>query len=144
MIHGARAAVRRAKGKSDRLSQWVMALAARRHPNVVATALANKTARIAWAMLRHGTDYQPDLIALMDRPDQPTSAKVDVEGVQLTIAKQAQRWQTGRTGASKTRECPDARSTKKRLGTGARIAIMAVHRSLDAAARGRIYVSSRT
>ena len=61
LIHGARAAIRTAGGKRDRLSQWLMALAARRHPNVVATALANKTARIAWAMLRHGTDYQPDL-----------------------------------------------------------------------------------
>lgn len=61
MIHGARAAIRTAGGKRDRLSQWVMALAARRHPNVAATALANKTARIAWAMLRHGTDYQPNL-----------------------------------------------------------------------------------
>ena len=61
LIHGARAAIRTARGKHDRLSQWVMALAARRHPNVVATALANKTARIAWAMLRHGTDYQADL-----------------------------------------------------------------------------------
>jgi transposase len=40
-----------------------MALAARRHPNVVATTLANKTARIAWVMLKHGTDYQPELIA---------------------------------------------------------------------------------
>jgi len=27
-----------------------------------ALALANKTARIAWAMLRNATDYQPDLI----------------------------------------------------------------------------------
>jgi transposase len=62
LIHGARSAMRTAKGKSDRLSQWVMALAARRHPNVVVTALANKTARIAWAMLRRGTDYQPELI----------------------------------------------------------------------------------
>jgi transposase len=62
LIHGARSAIQRTKGKDDRLSQWVMALAARRHPNVVATALANKTARIAWAMLRHGTDYQPELI----------------------------------------------------------------------------------
>jgi len=62
MIHGARSAVATAKGKRDRLSQWVMAVAARRHPNVAATALANKTARIAWAMLRHGTDYQADLV----------------------------------------------------------------------------------
>jgi transposase len=63
MIHGARSAIKTVKGKHDRLSQWVMALAARRHPNVVATALANKNARVAWALLRRGTDYRPDLNA---------------------------------------------------------------------------------
>jgi len=63
LIHGARSVIRTAKTKDDRLSQWVTSLAARRHPNVAAAALANKTARIAWAMLKHGTDYQPDRIA---------------------------------------------------------------------------------
>jgi transposase len=62
LIHGARSMIRPAKHKEDRLSQWVKALAERRHPNVAATALANKTARIAWAMLRNGTDYQPDRV----------------------------------------------------------------------------------
>ena len=62
LIHGARSVIRTAKDKSDRLSQWVTRLAARRHPNVVAVALANKTARMAWAMLRNGTDYRPDLV----------------------------------------------------------------------------------
>jgi transposase len=52
-----------AKDKDDRLSQWVTRLAVRSHPNVAAVALANKTARMAWAMLRNGTDYQPDLVA---------------------------------------------------------------------------------
>lgn len=59
LIHGARSAIRTAKGKSDRLSLWINALAARRHPNVAAVALANKTVRIAWAMLSRGTNYQP-------------------------------------------------------------------------------------
>ena len=63
LIHGARAVIRTAKHKEDRLSQWITALLERRHPNVVAAALANKTARIAWAMLRNGTDYQPDQVA---------------------------------------------------------------------------------
>jgi transposase len=63
LIHGARSVIRTAKHKDDRLSQWVTSLAARRHPNVAAAALANKTVRIAWAMLRRGTDYQPDRIA---------------------------------------------------------------------------------
>ena len=63
LIHGARSVIRTAKGKDDRLSQWVTRLAARRHPNVAAAALANKTARMAWAMLRNGTDYQADRVA---------------------------------------------------------------------------------
>jgi hypothetical protein len=40
-----------------------VALAERSHPNVAATALANKTARVAWAMLRHGTNYEPERVA---------------------------------------------------------------------------------
>jgi len=60
MIHGARAVVARATNKDDRLSRWVTNLATRKHPNVAAVALANKTARMAWAMLRHETDYDPD------------------------------------------------------------------------------------
>ena len=59
LIHGARAVLRQAKTKDDRLSRWVTVLAQRRHPNVAAVALANKTVRIAWAMLRTGSDYEP-------------------------------------------------------------------------------------
>ncbi len=60
LIHGARAVVARAKHKDDRLSRWVTNIATRRHPNVAAVALANKTARMAWAMLRNETNYDPD------------------------------------------------------------------------------------
>ena len=63
LVHGGRAVVRTAKGKEDRLSQWVTSLAARRHRNVAAVAMANKTARIAWAMIRNGTDYDPERVA---------------------------------------------------------------------------------
>ena len=60
MIHGARSVVARAGGKDDRLSRWVTGIAMRRHPNVAAVALANKTARMAWAILRHKANYDPD------------------------------------------------------------------------------------
>ena len=60
LIHGARAVVSQAKHRDDRLSRWVTSIATRRHPNVAAVALANKTARMAWAMLRNETDYDPD------------------------------------------------------------------------------------
>jgi transposase len=61
LIHGARAVVSQAKHRDDPLSCWVTEIAQRSHTNVAAVALANKTARIAWAMLRQGTDYDPQL-----------------------------------------------------------------------------------
>jgi transposase len=61
LIHGARAVVSQAKRRDDALSRWVTDLADRTHTNVAAVALANKTARMAWAMLRYGTDYDPQL-----------------------------------------------------------------------------------
>ncbi len=63
LIHGARSALRTAAGKPDRLNRWAVALAERSHPNVATVALANKLARIAWAMLRHGTNYEPEHVA---------------------------------------------------------------------------------
>jgi transposase len=60
LVHGGRAALYAARNKDDRLSVWVTNLAARSHPNVAAVAWANKTARMAWSMIRHGTDYQPE------------------------------------------------------------------------------------
>jgi transposase len=59
MIHGARSVVTGAKHKDDPLSRWVTEIAKRRHPNVAAVALANKNARMAWAILRHKSDYDP-------------------------------------------------------------------------------------
>ena len=58
LIHGARSVVYRASGKSDARSQWIQHLQARRNTNVAVVALANKTARIMWAMLAKGTTYQ--------------------------------------------------------------------------------------
>jgi transposase len=59
LIHGARAVIRTARGKHDPLSRWVIKIADRRHPNIAAVALANKTTRIAWAMLSREMNYQP-------------------------------------------------------------------------------------
>ena len=63
LIHGARAVVSQAKQREDRLSLWVTDLKERSHMNVAAVALANKTVRVAWSMLRNGTDYEPELAA---------------------------------------------------------------------------------
>lgn len=59
LIHGARSAMRAATNKDDRLSQWINKLRAARGPNKAAVALANKMARMGWAVLAHQTVYQP-------------------------------------------------------------------------------------
>jgi transposase len=46
----ARAYMRQLDKRTGRLAEWVRALLARRHSNVVACALANKLARTAWAI----------------------------------------------------------------------------------------------
>ncbi|WP_227272726.1 IS110 family RNA-guided transposase [Roseobacter weihaiensis] len=58
LIHGARAVLRKAGGKTDARSLWIERMRDRRHPNVVAVALANKNARIVWAVLSGRTEYQ--------------------------------------------------------------------------------------
>jgi transposase len=61
MIHGARAALSRIGNKQDPRSLWLGKMRQRRHPNVAAVALANKNARIVWAVLSGGMDYEPAL-----------------------------------------------------------------------------------
>ena len=58
LVHGARAVLRTASNKTDEHSRWLMNLAARRHKNVATVAQANKTARIAWAVLARHESYR--------------------------------------------------------------------------------------
>ncbi len=60
MVHGARAVVRYAANKKDASSGWLQSLQARRHMNVAVVALANKNARIVWALLTQGRTFRPD------------------------------------------------------------------------------------
>lgn len=59
VIHGARAALNACKNKVDRRSEWVNQLQARRNTNIATVALANKNARIIWAILSRGESYRP-------------------------------------------------------------------------------------
>ena len=58
LIHGARAVVKAAAQKDDAQSRWINALVQRRNANIAAVAVANKNARIAWALLRYGEVYR--------------------------------------------------------------------------------------
>jgi transposase len=57
-IHGARAVLRHSDGKVDRLSRWGIALVERRGFNRACVAVANKLARIAWAVAAREEEYQ--------------------------------------------------------------------------------------
>jgi transposase len=59
LIHGGRSAVYAARRRTDPRSVWLNRLREQNCPNVAAVALANKNARVAWAMLRYGEDYRP-------------------------------------------------------------------------------------
>ena len=45
--------------KEDRTSRWAKALQARRHTNVAVVAMANKMARVAYAVMTTGKPYDP-------------------------------------------------------------------------------------
>ncbi len=60
LIHGARSAILAAQRKAQQADSWLTKLLQRRSPNVVAVALANKNARIIWALLAHDREFRPD------------------------------------------------------------------------------------
>jgi transposase len=70
-IQGARAVLKYRDKQSSGLRIWLAELSTRSHYNVVGVALANKLARMAWAVLASGQVYRPPLLA-------------DITGLQMT------------------------------------------------------------
>jgi transposase len=58
LIHGARAVLRVVDRKTDARSRWLQGVKARRGMNCASVAQANKTARVAWALLAKGDRYR--------------------------------------------------------------------------------------
>jgi len=59
LVHGARAVIRFAEKKAEPES-WLRQLIARRNKNIAAVALANKNARVIWALLTKDAIFRPD------------------------------------------------------------------------------------
>jgi transposase len=57
LVHGARAALPSLSASTTPLGKWLRSLLERAHKNTVIVALANKLARIVWAVLRQGRTY---------------------------------------------------------------------------------------
>lgn len=62
LIHGARAVIRHLQRRVHQPDSWLKHLLGRRNKNVAAVALANKNARIAWALLAHNREFRPDYV----------------------------------------------------------------------------------
>ncbi len=63
LVHGARAALPVLARSQTNLGRWLSGLLTRAHPNTVVVALANRLARIAWAVLTQGRLFQPEVPA---------------------------------------------------------------------------------
>jgi transposase len=61
-VHGARAVLQQSAKQSSGLSSWLAQLTTRTHRNVAAVALANKLARMAWAVLAKNEAYRPPIL----------------------------------------------------------------------------------
>lgn len=63
LVVGATSVIRYARGKNVTGAQWINELLARRPVRLVSVALANKTARIIWAVLARGESYRAPVLA---------------------------------------------------------------------------------
>jgi transposase len=57
LIHGARAVISHVEHRCDQAESWLKRLLGRRNRNISAVALANKNARVVWALLAHDRQY---------------------------------------------------------------------------------------
>ena len=63
LVVGATSVIRRARTSTSASATWINALLERRPARVVTVAMANKNARIAWAVLARGEVYRPQTAA---------------------------------------------------------------------------------
>ena len=68
LIQGAKSAVMTAHKRRDRISQWLVQLLARVGWQKAAVALANKNARILWAVLARGRKFDPNHVSIKPGP----------------------------------------------------------------------------
>ena len=78
LIQGAKSAVMTAHKRRDRISQWLVQLTARVGWQKAVVALANKNARILWAVLAKGRRFDPDHVSV--KPEAPAMAGAAMAG----------------------------------------------------------------
>jgi transposase len=87
LVVGATSVIRRARTGASASASWINGLLERRPARVVTVAMANKTACIAWAVLKRGEVYRPPVMAWPESP-RPRAAAPNckgAEGLMMTI-----------------------------------------------------------
>jgi len=76
LIQGAKSAVMTAHKRSDPISQWLVALRERAGWQKAAVALANKNARILWAVMTKGEAFDARHVSTKPKAPTPTPAVI--------------------------------------------------------------------
>ena len=113
LMHGARALVAVSHGPRGRLWAWVNGLLGRRPFNVVVAAVANKLARILWALLSRGETYRArrrepgrdvnGVRRALDRPRRGLGGRSSPERLPRAAGATVEDGMNGRTGIGGTR-----------------------------------------
>jgi transposase len=74
LVQGAKSAVLTTHKRSDPISRWALALREHSGRQKAAVALANKNARILWAVMNKGERYDPNHVSV--KPGAPAQASV--------------------------------------------------------------------
>jgi transposase len=78
LLQGAKSAVMTAHKRSDRISQWLVQLTARMGWQKAVVALADKNARILWAVLAKGRRFDPNHVSV--KPQGPSTVEPTLAG----------------------------------------------------------------
>ncbi len=115
LILGASSAAKVAARDSSRASPWLAGMLARKPRMLVTVALANKMARIVWALMAHGGSYRAPAAAGVVAPEVVGEAGRSTERYGATV----------RDGVGKTREMSERLERAKAVWTRPAISIQA-------------------
>jgi len=76
LIQGAKAAVMSAERRDDPISRWLVQLTARVGWQKACVAMANKNARILWAVMTRDEGFDPKHVSVKPQAKQPTRQPV--------------------------------------------------------------------
>src|SRR5262249_4911552 len=93
---------RRPNAAMRSLWPWIEQASRRLHRNMLAIALANKLARIAWAVLARGRSYQPRIVAIGHQTRKTETDKLQYQELSRRGLRDGmKRWTNGLPGATK-------------------------------------------